>query len=55
MPRAFVDVFMIVLSKESMRLIAPEDWRCVFLMDEAGNHKRVNGYKQLYMRVKLTK
>lgn len=32
-------------------LIAPQDWRCVFLMDEKGNHKYVNDYKQLDMSI----
>lgn len=30
-------------------LIAPDDWRCVFLMDESGAPKQVEGYTQLDM------
>lgn len=32
-------------------LIAPDDWRCVFLTDRAGNPKRVDGWDQYDMSI----
>lgn len=32
-------------------LIGENDWRCVFLMDETGKHKYVEGYKELDMSI----
>ena len=32
-------------------LMGPDDWRCVFLMDEYGNPKQVDGYQELDMSV----
>lgn len=32
-------------------LISPDDYRCVFLMDEKGNHKYVKGFSQLDMSI----
>ena len=36
---------------ENHCLIGDNDWRCVFLMDETGKHKYVEGYKELDMSI----
>lgn len=36
---------------EKHSLIGENDWRCVFLMDETGKHKYVDGYKELDMSI----